>query len=313
MSETGTPPTPVPDRQFGMGARGAGEAPPAVLNAAPPTAFQGVAGTGSPRDGEDLFTNRFAHTGRSPVPFMVVALVATAAAGWAVTWAEWTVRAPEPFQTSEWWTNVTAVLIPSEDHLAGAYSDGRMWVAIGLLVLATAAIAAWIGRIGTNVKPGSGPFGAMLPLLAFPAWWALPLTINLTADGIPSRSDMLMRWLVSFGIFIAQFLLLRWPLLNRIWRAGNLPYDAASILLWLPMFVPWLLIQMSTIYTLLVIGDDGLQSDSGWRPTDAMYDWAQWTTRLTSVGLLVLLVVVTVIQHVGLHQDHVDYEAKKKQ
>ena len=44
-----------------------------------------------------------------------------------------------------------------------------------------------------------------------------------------------------------------------------------------------------------------------------MYDWAQWMTRLTSVGLLVLLIVVSVIQHVGLRKDHLDYQATKQQ
>jgi hypothetical protein len=312
MSESGTPPTtPTSGRQFGMGSRTEQGAPPGVVNATPPTQFQGVPGANGSRSGDDLFTNRFAHTGVTPIPFMVVALACMAAAGWATTWAEWSRDAPDALRTSEWWTNVTVVLIPSEDHGLGAYTTGRMWVALGLLALATLAIAIWIGRIGTNVKPGNGPFGAMLPLLAFPAWWALPTTINLTASGVPSRSDLLVRWLVALGIFVAQFLLLRWPLLNRIWRAGNLPYDAASIVLWLPMFVPWLMIQLSTLYTLLVIGDDGRFSDSGWVPTDTMYDWAQWTTRLCAVGTLALLVVVTIVQHVGLRQDRLDHEASK--
>jgi hypothetical protein len=247
-----------------------------------------------------------------PVPFMIVALATMAAAWWAVEWSKITPEATDPVRSSEWWVNITAVLLPSEfavtgvDTRVGSYSQFRMWVALGLLILAAVTIALWIGRIGNNVRTGHAPFGAFLPIVAFPAWWLLPLTIGITSDTGRSQSDLLLRFLVAFAMLFTQFLIMRWPTLNRIWRAGRLRYDLASIILWLPMMIPWMMFLASTSFTLLVIGEDERFSDSSWQPTPAMLDWARALTIASSVGILLLLIVVSVAQHLGMAQDRVD-------
>jgi hypothetical protein len=170
----------------------------------------------------------------------------------------------------------------------------------------------WIGRIGTNLRPGQQPFGTFLPFLAFPAWWLLPLTVGITSEPSRSRADLLVRYLVAFAILFAQFLLVRWPTLNRIWRAGRLPFDPASILLWLPMMIPWMMFLSSTVFSLLAAGERGDLSDSAWQPTDAMLDWARGLTRASSIGLLILLIVVTAVQHRGVAADRAALEASRR-
>lgn len=276
----------------------------------PPTQFQGAT---DPTGREDeLYRPSFARDSGSPVPHMVASFVLMAAAWWGLRWSTLTLGATDPVRTSEWWTSVNAVLLPSEDVRFASYSETRMWVALALLLAAAAAIIWWIGRIGSNLRPGQQPFGVILPFLAFPAWWLLPLTIGITSDPSRSRSDLLVRYLVAFGILFAQFLLLRWPTLNRIWRAGGLPYDPVSIVLWLPMMIPWSMFLCSTIFSLLAAGSAGDVNDSAWQPTEAMLDWARTLTRASGVGLLVLLVVVTIVQHRGVAGDRAALEASRQ-
>jgi hypothetical protein len=241
---------------------------------------------------------------------MVGAIVLMIVAWWGMRWSTLTAGATDPVRTSEWWTNITAVLLPSENVRFASYSQTRMWVALALLLLAATAIVLWIGKIGSNVR--QQPFGSFLPIVAFPAWWLLPLSLGITTDATRSRGDLLVRYLVALGILVVQFLLLRWPTLNRIWRAGRMPYDLASILLWLPMMVPWLMLFASRAWTLLAMGESEDLSKSAWLPTPAMADWAQALTRVTSVGILVLLVVVTVLQHLGLSKDRAALEASRQ-
>lgn len=287
------------------------DGPVALAGASAPTTFIGTQGVESNRP-EELFANRYARSGSTPVPHMIVAVAALVGSWWAVQWAQWDSSAPGALHTSEWWTNVTAVLIPAEDVGTGAYSPFRMWVTLATLTFAALAVIVWIGRIGSNVRPGSAPFGSVLPALAFPAWWMLPITINATATDTRSRSDLMIRYLVAFAILFGQFLLLRWPTLNRIWRAGRLRYDLASIVLWLPMMIPWSMIMLSYAVTYLTMGEDGAFADSGWRPTQAMADWATWLTRASGIGLVLLLVVVTGRQHVGMHADYLDDQANRQ-
>jgi hypothetical protein len=309
MSEAGPPETPVQGRQFGMGAPG--EAPPAVLLTSTPTTFTGGAGVGPTRQPDQSISSRYSHRSITPIPFMLVAIALIVGAWFAVQWARWTEEAPGRFETSEWWTNVLAVLAPAEDLGLGAYSNERMWIALSLAMAAALASAVWIGRIGTNVRPGSGPFGSVLPLLAFPAWWVLPITINLTAEAGRGRYDVLIRYLVALGMLVTQYLIVRWPVTNRIWRAGRLPYDLGSVALWLPNMIPWLLLLCSNLYTVFVVGEGGDRSDSAWLPTTTMEDWARWTTRGSAIGLLVLLVVVSISQHHGISRDRAELEASR--
>ncbi|WP_421118892.1 hypothetical protein ACE2AJ_16220 [Aquihabitans daechungensis] len=260
---------------------------------------------------EDLYHPRYSRNSGTAIPYLVAAFVLMGAAWWAMRWSSFAVGAPDPVRSSEWWTSITGVLLPAEEIRLASYSYARMWIAVALLILAALAICLWIGRIGSNLRSNQQPFGSVLPLLAFPAWWILPLSIGVTTDSDRSREDLLVRFLLAFGILFAQFLLLRWPLLNRIWRAGHLPYDLASIVLWLPMMIPWMMFFLSNAFTLLAVGDDGDVSDSAWRPTLAMLDWARWTTRATGIATLVLLVVVTMTQHVGLMKDRAAADASR--
>lgn len=263
---------------------------------------------GGPEPGSsaELFSARYARTGHSPIPYAIVGVAAVCAAFWAVGWAAYEPGAPDPQRDAEVWYNVVSVLAPGETPSTIVYSAFRMWVALGLLLFAAATLALWIGRIGTNIRSGHGPFGAFLPLVTFPAWWLLPITIGITDAADRSRSEAMLRYLVAFGILFAQFLLLRWPLLNRIWRAGHLPYDMASIVLWLPNMIPWSMLFLSTAFTLFAIGDDGAVVDSTWRPTETMEDWARWTTRASGIAIVALLIVVSTAQHIGMRKDRAD-------
>jgi len=261
---------------------------------------------------EELYHPRYSRNSGTALPYLVASFVLMAAAWWAMRWSTVTAAAPDPVRSSEWWTNITSVLLPGEDFRFASYSYPRMWTALALLMTAAAAIFLWIGRIGSNLRSSQQPFGSVLPLLTFPAWWLLPITIGITTDSDRSREDLLVRFLLAFGMLFAQFLLLRWPLLNRIWRAGQLPHDLGSIALWLPMMIPWSMLFLANAFTLLTVGDDGSVADSSWRPTPAMADWARWTTRATSLALLGLLVVVTITQHVGLARDRATAEASRE-
>jgi len=234
---------------------------------------------------------------------MVGAAVAMLAAVWAINWSEVGPGATDIVETSEWWTNVHTVLLPAGEGRLASYSELRMWTAIAILVVTALAIALWIGQIGRNLRPGQSPFGTVLPIVALPAWWVLPLTLGATDAFNRSRGDALLRYLIAFGILFTQFLLLRWPFTNRLWRAGRLPYDLASILLWLPMMIPWSMLLLSTSFTLLVTGDGEDPAESIWRPTEAMADWARTITRATEVGVLLLLIAVSVSQHLGIMKD----------
>lgn len=286
-----------------------GTSPSAVAGGSP-AIFRGA---NDPSGREDeLYHPRYSLNAHSPVPYMVAALVAGAAAWWAMDWSKPTLEATDPVRSSEWWTNITGVLLPAEDIRFASYSASRMWITLGLLVLTAILVAVWIGRIGTNLRTGDQPFGSLLPILTFPAWWLLPISIGLTGGAPRSRGDVLLRFLTASGILIAQCLLLRWPTLNRIWRAGRLPYDLASIVLWLPMMIPWLMLFGSNAYSVITVDEGGSLRDSSWQPTETMADWARAATRVTSVAILVLLVVVTVVQHISLRRDRAAVRASKE-
>ncbi|MGN6692641.1 MAG: hypothetical protein ACTHN0_00550 [Aquihabitans sp.] len=268
-------------------------------------------GETSASSAEDLLKVRYARHAITPIPWMVASLVALLAAFWAIDWSEVGRGATDIVETSEWWANVYRVLQPAGDPRLASYSEFRMWTAMAIMVIAAISIAVWIGRLGRNLRPAHSPFGAILPLVALPAWWVLPLTLGATDTSARSRGDALLRYLIAFGILFAQYLLLRWPLLNRVWRAGRLPYDMASILLWLPMLIPWSMLLLSSAFTLLVTGDGENPADSAWRPTLSMADWANNLTKVTEVGILVLLVAVTVSQHIGIQKDRAEERERR--
>ncbi len=260
---------------------------------------------------EESAKMRFARHAVSPLPWLAASAALVVATIWAFHWSEFERGAPDPVRSSEWWANVNAVLLPANEVRVASYSQFRMWVTLGILVATALVIAGWIGRLGRNLRPDHAPFGSILPVLALPAWWMLPVTLGITAPGIRSRSDLLVRYLLAFGMLFAQFLLLRWPVLNRIWRAGRLRYDLVSIVLWLPMLIPWSMLLLSTIYSLMVTDDGDSVADSAWRPTDAMADWARALTHATEAGVLALLVVVTACQQIGILRDRAEERARR--
>jgi len=295
-------------RQGPLGPRPNLASPAAV---APMLDTQYVLGATTASSPEDLLHVRYARHGVTPIPWMVASAVMIAASVWAVRWSEFERGAPDPVTSSEWWVSTYSVLLPAHDLRLGSYSQFRMWVTLAVLVGTAAVLAAWIGRIGRNLRSNAAPFGSVLAIIAFPAWWVLPLTIGSTDVGVRSRGDLLVRALIAFGLLFAQFLLMRWPLVNRIWRAGHLPYDLASIVLWLPMLIPWSLYLLSTSYTLMVTGKGDDPRDSAWQPTSTMIDWARNLTHATEVGMLLLLVVVTAAQHIGLRKDRAEEQARR--
>ena len=306
MADSEAPPPPTSGGPKWLQGGGDGRVSPSSVLSSAPTP-QGI---GETTRAEDLFTARYNRNGTTPIPFAIVALVGIVATWWALGWAEITPEATDPVRVSEWWINVFAVLLPSEDVGVGAYSSSRLVITLVIAVATALACALWIGRIGGNVRTGLSPFGTLLPILAFPAWWMLPITLGLNNDSRPSRADFIIRLLVGFAILFAQFLLARWPALNRIWRAGQLPYDMASIVLWLPNLIPWSMLYLSTAWTVFQLGEDGTGSSS-WEPTQTMEDWANWTTRLSALGILALLLVVSVVQHLGMRQDRLDDQAHR--
>lgn len=276
-------------------------ASPAALSQQPvdPSVIGGPASS----SGDQAPELRYSRSAHSPLPWMVATAAAMVAALWAVRWSAVSSEADDPVRSSEWWANVYSVLLPAHELRLGSYSQFRMWVALVLLVVAAVVVLAWIGRIGRNLRTNQAPFGMVVPLLALPAWWVLPISLGLTDPGTRARSDLLVRTLLAFGLLLLQFVGMRWPLLNRIWRAGGLPYDGASVLLWLPMMIPWSMLLLSNAYVLLVADNAIEAADAAWRPTPAMEDWARWLTHGTEVAVLVLLVVVSITQHVGIFED----------
>lgn len=284
-------------------ARSAVSAAPAAVD---PDAFAGFGEPAVPRPAGEAPELHYTRSARSPLPYLAVAITAIAVAWWAVAWATQDPPASQPAARSDWWSNAVAVLLPSEPSLAGeAFSTFRMWMALGVLCVAALAVSLWIGRLGRNVRTGEGRFGSLVAVLALPAWWLLPYTVGRSDHGA-SRTDLTIRLLSVVALLLAQFVFLRWALLNRIWRAGHLPYDIASIALWLPNLIPWAMYFASASFTLITMGDDGDSTGSRWRPTEAMADWATATTRFSALALLVLLVVVSVRQHDALRRDRAD-------
>jgi hypothetical protein len=316
MSETAGPPQRGGGPQWRHGAQTQlagspaviGRAAPSVdaqLTVAPPPSFAlgfGPARTASPTTAADGSTLVYARRAVTPLPYLAAAVVATVAA-----WVAIHRVAPGSGETgrigSAWYYNLVALIAPWERTSDLVTSRAAEWVTSGLLVLAVGAVVVWIARIGQNVRSGASPFGLVLPLLAFPAWWMLPFTIGSRNLANRTFLDNLTRFALCLALVLAQFVLVRWPALNRIWRAGRLRYDYLSIALWAPMAVPWIMWFASYTFSLASTGEDGHFRDSNWLPTHNMAVWATWTSRACSLGVVALLVAVSVLQHLGIRQD----------
>lgn len=249
----------------------------------------------------------------TPVPFALAALASIVALLVAVPWAR-RGRPDGDLETlrtlNEVWFSVENLLTA---RLDGSFlrSPTKATVVLALSAVVAVAVAAWVARLGRNLPLTEASFGAGFAVLGLPAWWTLALTLGTLDDPSPRRIDLIVRLAFAAGLLVIQYVLVRWGLLNRIWRAGRLPYDQASILLWLPELIPWMMYLGSSITTLVITEDGDLPADT-WRPTPAMVDWGRALSAASTAAILLLLVVVTIRQHVGMAEDRgVDAAARE--
>jgi hypothetical protein len=245
---------------------------------------------------------RFSRFGRSPLPTMAVAagsaLVALGAFRWMEDGPVTGDSAPPARVVRTFWV----VLAQAEDVVPGSHG-ARSWVAMAVALVAAVAVLAWIRRVGQNSRHEAEQFGALLPLVALPQWFWLPLVLP---DGNPTdRSDTLLRYSFTLLFMLAQVGVARSVFANRLWKAGRLRWESFAALLWVPMLLAYGWLLGAWCYTLVEIGDDG-RGRSSWRPTELHEDLATWAGRLSYVGILVVLVVASIRQHVGLQRDRRD-------
>ncbi len=241
---------------------------------------------------------RYSHFGRSPLPAMAVAagasLGALAAFRWMQDGATTGDDAPAVRVVRTFWT----VLAQGEDVVPGSHG-GRGWVAMAVAVVAAGAVLAWIHQVGQNSRHEAEQFGALFALVALPQWFWWPLVLP---DPAVDRSDTLLRYSFTLLFMLIQVGVARSVFVNRLWKAGRLPWDDLTALLWVPMLAAYGWLLGAWCFTLVEIGDDG-RGTSAWRPTERAEDVALWTGRLSYVGIALLLVVVSVRQHLGLRED----------
>ncbi|MBX3286669.1 MAG: hypothetical protein KF703_15070 [Actinobacteria bacterium] len=244
---------------------------------------------------------RFSRFGRSPLPLMAASAVAALVAWAAFRWMEAgdaTGDGAPPFRlVRSFWT----VLAQGEDIVPSPHGN-RSWVALAVATAAVVVALAWIRRVGQNSRREPDQFGALLALVALPEWFWLPLALP---DAGADRSDTLLRYVFTLLFMLAQVGVARSVFANRLWKAGRLPFEWGAALLWVPALAAYGWLLGAWCFTLVEIGDDG-RGHSAWRPTELHADLATWAGRLSYVGTLVVLVVASVRQHVGLQHDRDD-------
>ncbi len=133
----------------------------------------------------------------------------------------------------------------------------------------------------------------------------MPMESAVAGDSPTDRSDTLLRYSFTLLFMLAQVGVARSVFANRLWKAGRLRFEWAAALLWVPALAAYGWLLGAWCFTLVEIGDDG-RGHSAWRPTELHGDLADWAGRLSYVGTFVLLVVVTVRQHLGLQRDRAE-------
>ena len=148
-----------------------------------------------------------------PLPYLVLSLAAMGGAAWALDWAELVPGATDPVRGSGWWTNVDPVLLPGEDLHLTAYSASRMWLALGLLVLAAVLIGALdrAHRSQPALRAAAVRFGPAASWRSRPGGSCRSRSASPTRGPARPTPMCMLRYLVAFGILLTQFLLLRWP------------------------------------------------------------------------------------------------------
>ena len=238
----------------------------------------------------------------SPVPYAVAALTALIAAIGVVRWAIEDVgsRSTAGF-TDTWWTAITVFVTQTQVYSVVGTDRVRLWWAFAGLVVAGLAVVLWVRRIGQNARADVGVFGSLLVLAAVPAWFTLPLTIAPSASA-ESISVVRLRITLALVVLLGQGLFARWAFTHKIWRAGRLPLEQVAYVLWLPLLTAGTWLYGAALWTSISVDEHG-RGHSKWRPTEAIARAELWTVRGTGLMVFVLVVLVTVRQHLGVRAD----------
>ena len=255
---------------------------------------------------------RFSRFGHSPLPHLAFAaftsVVAWGVIRWMIQGKGGTGQGPPHRLAGIVWA---VVLQAAEFNPPG--TGNRVWAGIVAVIVALLAVIAWARRVGQNARHDKDQFGVLLAVCTVPLWFWLPVVLpdraptNLV-DALLSgtRSDALLRDSFTLIFMVVLVGIGRFVLVHRIWKAGNLPFEILATLLWLPMLAAYCWLIAATCFSLVQMGDDGDLSKSRWRPTELHAQLATQTGRLSYIGIVVLLVVVSFIQHLGLARDRVD-------
>ncbi len=283
---------------------------PAVVvpEATSPSAFRVEdASLGAPPSRFDSFSSHYTSTARTPLPEMVAAIAVLASTFFVIRWALTTVGQPSRGPSTTWWDIVTAFTLQDRRLGINGADGARLWWAMGAMILSLLVLIAWSRRIGVNNRSSDRYFGAVLPLLALPGWWVLPL-ITPMGRGI-DRTESITRVAIVVLLLVSQALFTRWIFVHKVWRSGDLPVEPVALLLWAPLLVAGGWYYGSALWTIVARGDNGF-GHSGWRPTETMGRALSWATRGTGIALLAVLIAVTVVQHVGIRRDRLAHDER---
>lgn len=277
-------------------------ASPATL--VPDLSFAGSVGTAVGHRSRDHYTPVYSHNAVSPLPYLAVVLMLVVAAAFYIAGANGgetvTNRISDPVFIAH------AVVMPTFD---GADTWTGIHISIALAVATLVAGAALISRLGRNLRVAGSRFGALFVLAALPAWWAVPWALGLEAP--VGYGEILFRNSMVLLFILVQYGLLQAPLFGRLWDAGQLPNRWLSALLWSPPVFFLSMFWGAMLFTFVSVGEDG-RGDSSWEPTDRMVDLVNWSWQGTAAGLLLLLMVVSVVQHRQIRVDRAEILAERK-
>jgi hypothetical protein len=256
-------------------------------------------------------TYTYSRHAQTPLPYFLGTAVVAAVTTFVVRWAVQPLDAPHSGGLStSWWDRVQIFYLQAENLQADLTDHGRLtWAAVALTVLAV-SLVVWIRRIGQNAKADSGYFGAVLAVAGLFGWWTLPFYIGHER---PEYGEIRFRLALAALLVLIQAIFARWAFTHKIWRAGNLPFEPIAYLLWIPQMVATFWFAGATAFTMFAVGKHG-DKHSSWRPTEAMARLWQWSTRGTALAVAILLVAVTVVQHIGIAADkaaRADYEGRR--
>lgn len=273
-----------------------------------PSAFRVEhASLGAPPSRFDSFSSHFASTARTPLPEMVGSVIVMGATFGIIRWALTGVSQPSRGLSVTWWDVVTAFTLQDRRLGINGTDGARLWWAGGAMLLSLLVLIAWTRRIGVNNRSSDRYFGAVLPFLALPGWWILPL-ITPVGRGV-DRTESITRVAIVVLLLMSQALFTRWIFVHKVWRSGDLPVDPAALFLWVPMLVAGVWYYGSALWTIVARGENG-RGHPGWQPTETMERALSWAIRGTGIALLVVLIAVSVVQHLGIRRDRIAHDVR---